>query len=708
MAIPQSSIIALSLMYTKLPPSASDLTYWASPAGQAVSWEQAVQAFSTSSAAKAAYPMLASPTVLSQNAAARRDYVTQAFQNLYGIAAADIPAAELTYWADTYLVSSPQAIFDFPVVLNQYSPAARQQALTNRAQVAENFAVAMAADGSSTFTSAQYSSGWVIVNTVTADAASVTAANAQIAQFIAGGGGGTGTTFTLLEQGAVLTASASSKVAPAGQFLNSSNNTVEALTFLPNSFVQDPSTADADVLTAQILGVGLVTPNITNIETIEFTGSTGAEVNIVNISGVKSFVIKSGNLQVNTAEKFPLNLAAGYASTLTVNTSAAGKDLTVNLAGTSSGTKIVDASPVAPANPITGKLTLNVNADSTISELTYDDDNIAPITANVVITGSKNLTINGILDLSNGALLDGTDFKGKLSLTTNDNTSNNPSIAIVGGQSDDTFNFTTFGAGTLTNATTLTGNGGVDTVTVKGTAFNAFDKVTDIDKIVIAAGANSAITANASLISSVGILEVDASALAAANFLNFNGVAGPTSSSLKITGGAGADNLTGGAGKDTLIGGAGNDALVGGVGDNLLQGDAGLNNLTGGTGKDQFVLNQSTDGNLATIVDFTVADDKLALSNAAFAGAPAVGATMVISNATGPANLATTLVIDTGAALLGVNRSNIRFGIANAGGGGLLANHLYYDADGNFSTGAIAIANIGTSALTSTNFSIIA
>jgi len=722
MAIPQSSIIALSLMYTKLPPSASDLTYWASPAGQAVSWEQAVQAFSTSDAAKTAYPMLASPTVLSQNEAARRAYVIQAFQNLYGIAEADIPAAELTYWANTYLVSSSQAILDFPVVLNQYSPAARQQALTNRAQVAENFAVAMAAAGSSTFTSAQYSGGWAIVNTVTASAASVTTANEQIAQFVAGGGG-TGTTFTLLENGAVLTASANNKVSPAGN-LTASNNTVQALTFLNGSFVQDPSTADSDVLTAQILGT--VTPNIANIETIEFTGSNAAVADIVNISGVKNFVIKSGDLQVDTAEKFPLTLAAGYASTLTVKTSAAGKDLTVNLAGTASGTKIVDATPGAPANLITGKLTLNVNADSTISELTYDDDNVAPITSNVVITGSKNLTINGILALSNGALLDGTDFKGKLSLTTNNNAANNPNIAIVGGQSDDTFNFTTFGAGTLTNATTLTGNGGVDTVTVKGTAANAFDKVTDIDKIVIAAGANSAITAKASLISSVGILEVDASALAAANLLTFDVAAGATGGSLKITGGAGndvltggagndnftggagADNLTGGAGNNTLIGGAGDDILVGGDGDDLLQGDAGLNNLTGGLGKDQFVLNQSTAGNLATITDFTVADDKLALSNAAFAGAPAVGATMVISTATGPANLATTLVIDAGAALAGVDRSNIRFGIANAAGGGLLANTLYYDADGNFGTGAIAIANIGTSALTSTNFSIIA
>jgi Ca2+-binding RTX toxin-like protein len=576
--------------------------------------------------------------------------------------------------------------------------------LTNRAQVAENFAVAMAADGSSSFTSAQYSSGWVIVDTVNATEASVTAADAQIVTFIAGGGGGTGSTFTLLETGAVLTESANSKASPVGQFLNSSNNTVNGLTFLENSFVQDPSTADADILTAQILGVvGGITPNIVNIETIEFTGSNAAIVDIINISGVKTLSVKSGNLQVDSAEKFPLNLSSGYASTLTLNASATEKDLTVNLNGTASGAKIVDAD----SGSSTGKLTLKVNADSIISGLIYDEDAAAPITNDVVINGSKNLSINGLLKLSNGALLDGTDFTGKLSLTTNDNAFNNPNIAIIGGQSDDTFNFTTFGAGTLTDATTLTGNGGVDTVTVKGTAANAFDNVTNIDKIVIAAGANSAITTKDSLVSGAAVLEVDASALATANWLNFNGAA-ETDGAFKITGGAGADLLTGGAGKDTLIGAAGNDNLVGGAGDDLLQGDAGTNTLTGGAGKDSFVLNQATAGNLATIADFAVADDVLAISNAAFAGAPAVGSTMVISNATGPANLATTLVIDAGTALAGVNRSSIRFGVSNSNTGGFTANTLYYDADGDFANGSIAIGNIGTSALTSTNFSVIA
>ncbi|MCA2642205.1 MULTISPECIES: hemolysin [unclassified Microcystis] len=681
MAIPQSSIIALSLMYTKLPPSASDLTYWASPAGQAVSWNQAVQAFSTSSQAKTAYPMLASPTVLSQNAAARRDYVTQAFQNLYGIAADAIPAAELTYWADTYLLSSPQAIFDFPVVLNQYSPAARQQALTNRAQVAENFAVAMAADGSSTFTSAQYSSGWVIVNTVTADAASVTAANAQIAQFIAGGGGGTGTTFTLLEQGAVLTASASSKVAPAGQFLNSSNNTVEALTFLPNSFVQDPSTADADVLTAQILGVGLVTPNITNIETIEFTGSTGAIADIVNISGVKNFVIKSGNLQVNTAEKFPLTLAAGYANQLSLKLNDTTKASTVNLNGTVAGTTIVDLNSAANVNIVVKADSVLKNSDATVATI----KSVAGKN-NFVISGDKNLTIDGKITVTDAAdRLDATDFTGKLTL----NLGKDSSIKqIVGGKSDDTFTLTAID--NQINGVNLNGNDGNDTLTVKvGASAAAINGVTNVETVVFKeAAANTIIATVDTLVASGATLTVDASSFTTKT-LTFNGAA-ETNGSFKITGGAGVDVLTGGAKNDTLTGGGGLDIL------------------TGGGGNDQFVLNKAATGNGVTITDFTAVannNDVFALSNAAFAGAPAVGATLAVSAVAGATNSANTILVDTFANLTAnqTATSNVRFGYDTTG------KQLFYDADGNFSAGTVLIATSTLAVnLNASNFAIVA
>ena len=685
MAIPQSSIIALSLMYTKLPPSASDLTYWASPAGQEVSWNQAVQAFSTSSAAKTAYPMLASPTVLSQNAAARRDYVTQAFQNLYGIAAAAIPAAELTYWADTYLVSSPQAIFDFPVVLNQYSPASRQQALTNRAQVAQNFAVAMAADGSSTFTSAQYSSGWVIVNTVTASADSVTAANAQIAQFVAGGGGGTGTTFTLLENGAVLTASASSKVSPAGQFLTASNNTVQALTFLPNSFVQDPSTADADVLTAQILGVGaIVTPNITNIETIEFTGSNAAVADIVNISGVKSFVIKSGNLQVNTAEKFPLTLAAGYANQLTLNLADTSKASTVNLNGTVAGATIVDLNSAANVNIV-------VKADSVLknSDATAETIKSGAGSNNFVISGDKNLTIDGKITVTTFATdrLDATDFTGKLTLNLG---AGSNITQIVGGKSDDTFTLTA--AVDQINGVALNGNNGSDTLTVKvGNAVTtAINGVTNVETIIFKqAATNTTITTVDTLVASGATLTVDASSFTTKT-LTFDGN-NETNGSFKITGGAAADNLKGGALADTLIGGGGTDQLW------------------GNGGNDQFVLNKATAGNDVTINDFSLAsgnNDVFALSSAAFEGAPAVGAALAVSAVAGATNSANTILVDTLANLTANQTATglVRFGYAKDNG------KLFYDADGdgNFSAGTVLIATTAPLNLNAGNFTIVA
>ncbi|MCA2659860.1 MAG: calcium-binding protein [Microcystis sp. M049S2] len=689
MAIPQSSIIALSLMYTKLPPSASDLTYWASPAGQAVSWEQAVQAFSTSSAAKTAYPMLASPTVLSQDAAARRAYVTQAFQNLYGIAAADINAEELTYWADTYLLSSPQAIFDFPVVLNQYSPASRQLALTNRAQVAQNFAVAMAADGSSTFTSAQYSSGWVIVNTVTASADSVTAANAQIAQFVAGGGGGTGTTFTLLENGAVLTASASSKVSPAGQFLTASNNTVQALTFLPNSFVQDPSTADADVLTAQILGVGaIVTPNITNIETIEFTGSNAAVADIVNISGVKSFVIKSGNLQVNTAEKFPLTLAAGYANELSLKLADTTKASTVNLAGTVAGTTIVDLNSAANVNIVVKADSVLKNSDATVETIksgAFAGNN------NFVISGDKNLTIDGKITVSNPATdrLDATDFTGKLTLNLGD-VSN--ITRIVGGKSDDTFTLTA--AVDQINGVSLNGNNGSDTLTVKvGNAVTtAINGVTNVETIIFKqAATNTTITTVNEVVASGATLTVDASSFTTKT-LTFNGAA-ETNGSFKITGGAAADTLKGGELADTLIGGGNTDQLW------------------GKAGNDQFLLNKATAGNDVTINDFSLApgdNDVFALSSAAFEGAPAVGAALAVSAVAGATNSANTILVDTLANLTANQTATglVRFGYAKDNG------KLFYDADGdgNFSAGTVLIATTTTAPLNlnAGNFTIVA
>ncbi|MEH2181179.1 hypothetical protein [Nostoc sp.] len=66
----------------------------------------------------------------------------------------------------------------------------------------------------------------------------------------------------------------------------------------------------------------------------------------------------------------------------------------------------------------------------------------------------------------------------------------------------------------------------------------------------------------------------------------------------------GNNQINGYEGNDTLIGGSGNDYLVGGGGNDIL---------TGGTGRDTFVLNYS-DGDIDTITDFSVYDDRLEIT----------------------------------------------------------------------------------------------
>lgn len=572
MAIPQSSIIALSLMYTKLPPSASDLTYWASPEGQSVSWNQAVQAFSTSSAAKAAYPMLASPTVLSQNAAARRQYVIQAFENLYGIAEADIPAAELTYWADTYLVSSPQAIFDFPVVLNQFSPASRQQALTNRAQVAQNFAIALATDGSSTFTQAQYSAGWAIVNTVTANAASVTAANAQIAEFVAGGGG-TGITFTLLEQGAVLTNEASTHVSPADKYLSNANDKINGTIFLNGTVIQDPSTSDNDVLSATILPLAFGTiPFISKIENIKLTGSPGAVVDIANISDVKNLEFVTGNLGVVTSEKHPLNLAKDYSGTLTLEQANPNNKTTVNLNGTVAGTRIVDLNNASDINLVVKADSVLKASDTTTNSTILDSG----ANTNFVISGDKNLTIEGNVRMAidfSPSQLDASALTGKLTLNLGNfgvAVDNKSVKQIVGGKSDDSFTLTAITDQLLGVA--INGSDGKDTLTATlgGGGVFALDKVTNVETVVLKQVyfVNTLVTPNDSFVTSGKSATVDASSFTVST-LTYNGSL-ETNGTLNIIGGNLKDALTGGAKNDTLTGGGGADILDGGTGNNTF------------------------------------------------------------------------------------------------------------------------------------------
>lgn len=658
MTVDQNSIVGLYVIYFNRSPDPAGLTFWQS---QDVTIEEIAAQFGASPEAKALYPFLAAPT-LGDPAA----FINEIYQNAFG---RDADEAGLEFWLGVLEQdSSPEAVAEFVLAVAQGAQGTDFTALQNRADIALQF-TQEAVNASIPFTPSLFATSSQIIDTVTFTDESVADAEAAINQAIIDIiGGGTGTTFTLLEDGAVLTAAANSKVAPEGKFLSTANDKVSALTFLDFSFIQDPSTSDNDVLTAQILGK--VTPNIANNETIEFTGSNAAIADIVNISGVKSFVIKSGDLQVNTAEKFPLTLAAGYANQLSLQLNDTTKASTVNLAGTVAGATIVDKNSEANVNIVVKADSVLKNSDAALYTIKSDAGK-----NNFVISGDKNLTIDGRIALTDDAnRLDATDFTGKLTL----NLGAGSTIGqIVGGKSDDTFTLTA--EVDQIKVVTLNGNDGNDTLTVKvGATAAALNGVTNVETIIFKedTAANTTIDTKDTLVASGATLTVDASSFTTKT-LTFNGTL-ETNGSFKITGGALADVLKGGEKNDTLTGGGGTDQL------------------TGNGGNDQFVLNKAIATSAVTVKDFKTEannNDVFALSNAAFAGAPAVGATLTVSAVAGATNSANTILVDNTGNLAGANLSNVRFGYDTT------INKLFYDADGNFGAGSILIAE-STNALT--------
>ena len=672
MTVDQNSIVGLYVIYFNRAPDPAGLTFWQS---QNVTIQQMAAQFGASPEAKALYPFLQSPTLGNPTA-----FINEIYQNAFG---RDADQAGLEFWLGVLEQdSSPESVAEFVLAVAQGAQGTDKVALQNRADVALQFTQDFV-NANIAFTPSVLATSSQIIDTVDSTAESVTAAQAATDQAIKDIiAGGTGTTFTLLDNGAVLTAAANSKVAPEGKFLSTANDKVSALTFLNLSFIQDPSTSDNDVLTAQI--VSKVAPNIENIETIQFSGAAGATVELGNISKAKQVEVVKGDLTIRDANNYAINLVAGYASNLTLQEGVGvlGKDLTVNLNGTTAGASIAanlfDKSKV---NLVVKAASVLSNADKTLDTLVLNQTE-----SNFVITGDKNLTIDGKITVVDGTnRLDATDFTGELTLTLGKNSN---ITQIVGGKTNDTFTLTA--AVDQINGVNLNGNDGNDTLTVKvGATPAALNGVTNVETIIFKedTAADTTIVTVDALVASGATLTVDASSFTTKT-LTFNGAA-ETNGSFKITGGAKADNLTGGARADTLIGGGGTDAL------------------TGNGGNDQFLLNKATAGNTVNIADFSIVannNDVFALSNAAFTGAPAVGSALTVSAVAGATNSANTILVDTFANLTANQTATglVRFGYAKDNG------KLFYDADGNFSAGTVLIATTPALNLNASNFTIVA
>lgn len=621
MTVDQNSIVGLYVIYFNRSPDPQGLTFWEN---QDITIEEMAAQFGESAEAKALYPFLASPTLGDPE-----EFINEIYQNAFG---RDADAAGLAYWLGVLEQdSSPEAVAEFVLAVAQGAQGTDFTTLQNRADIALQFTREVL-NASIAFTPSVFATSSTIIDTVTFTDESVVAAEDAIAQAIIDIiGGGTGTTFTLLQEGAVLTAAASNGVSPADKFLSTANDSINGTVFLDSTVIQDPSTSDNDVLTATILPDVFdfqTIPFISKIEDIKLTGSPGAVIEIANITDVKTLEFVTGNLKVLTSEKHPLNLAEGYSGTLSLLQANENRNTTINLNGTLAGTRIVDSDPVVPYGNFKNNasdINLVVKADSVLkagditNQATILDDGNK--NTNFVISGDKNLTIEGAVQMAlanSTAQLDASALTGKLTLNlANVGTVIDPFSVkdIVGGKSDDTFTLTAITDQLVGVA--INGSDGKDTITASlGVGgITALDKVTNVETVILkqTSFVNTIVTPNDSFVASGKSATVDASSFTVSTLTYGGGL--ETNGTLNIIGGALKDTLTGGAKNDTLTGGASADLLAGGP----------------GTGNDTFVYKSIADSNFDsvvafdTIADFQVAGDVLDLTAAGFTSTQFLG-----------------------------------------------------------------------------------
>jgi VCBS repeat-containing protein len=307
----------------------------------------------------------------------------------------------------------------------------------------------------------------------------------------------------------------------------------------------------------------------------------------------------------------------------------------------------------------------NNNATVTLTGVTQDVTVTGGIGADNITGGSGNDSLSG----SAGAnVIDGGAGNDTITLGTGGEN-------IEGNLGDDTIH----GGANVTNADTIRGGGGSDTLTLTGpyaAQSNDFDmagietlmlntqgsaaanlgygydiEVTNFDDPDAAtAGVAETLTVNASSL----LADADSGNGSAPETLKFNA---QTVGDFKIhvTGGAANDTLTGGALADTLIGGGGSDSLTGG---------AGVDNLDGGDGSDTYSFGSTADLAAADFIQDTGASgtDTIRLTNSGDVADAAFLNVRNVETFTTVANNANTFVLSVNAEAAGIRTVNLAGG----------------------------------------------
>jgi len=440
----------------------------------------------------------------------------------------------------------------------------------------------------------------------------------------------------------------------SGQFLTAANDTINvgtgtlptgAATATSGLTIIDPSSSDADVMNATVLGDWAAGSVVSGIETLNLTMLVaGTSFNAsAKTPGTTTFnALGSQNLSITgAASGTAFGLGAGYTGTLDVTPVAsptAAHTLNLNgTAGTSAATSPTFA--VTGANVITA-LTINANANTTVNLNTNTSE-----FATGTLKGSGNVTIfdTGTNFAAANITAAAPTYTGTLTFrpSAEDNASDYSATGVVTGL--DVIDFTDIAAGQVAGGTyTLPAVTGGDSLSIIDNPTTARDSsIENITVVQLGSSLNDSLTftfgakttpaltgaitaattetltinysgttagtafsvANVTTAAALGTQTVDVNGTGAftlgtvtADELNTVGVGATGSVNATLANGSAGAIFTGGAGAATITGSTVADRFTGGAGNDTFRttvtgaGATAADSMTGGAGNDTYIL----------------------------------------------------------------------------------------------------------------------
>jgi len=503
MAIPSTTLNQVEILFVGYFGRAGDaagVSFWTNALNNGTATFQSIAAlFGSSPEAKAKFPYLASPLVTDPTT-----FVNQVYQNLFTHGP---DAAGGAFWV-SYLNANngnPTAVGTFIATIIQSATVggADNTTLQNKASVAATFSTSLS-NANVPFDAAAAAASSTELATVTADPATVTAANAATAAFVTNAllphpdltiGIDAGGAFSVTTTGVTFVADPKGN-APLGvtnslqagdNLQDSKGDGILKLTQVAQNLANPPLATDVTMnglATANITnisgGLGGFSGNITGLTTANILGGTNGNV----LLGVASLGLNTALANLSIATGVDQNVTAWFDPAALAGATDA---VSINLHGSNQS---IDLLVTGPSNNGYETATISSADGANILDLDVDYTSLATIIA----VGSQALTMDAnstALNIANLHTFNGTAATGPLTIEFGDT---GPTAGVVskltvnGGSANDSFTFAP-----TNSIITANGNAGDDTFVFSATnggSTTFFSSATDLDTVDGGTGTN--------------------------------------------------------------------------------------------------------------------------------------------------------------------------------------------------------------------------